>query len=330
MFGSLLASYVLGFITFAAAYLQTPAAGLVILPKAKTIPGTALVKDGSLDLEKMANLLSVIGVEDGEPHTNLILQIIVSWKFLPILQHFLISFLFSIFTALLYVNFHQSILHLARDRSKSSWDFLIAILIGISFGFSMIFPFSVVFWVGALTVLVLIRKRAELVGYWVHIGEEVAKSADLAVPSESNASQRAERDRKLNSIIAEIKAPLATTDNPVLKSWKHAGRYYVWAAGLTMTIVPFLWFLFDFVRVIIMGGEVASPILSIRNLLLINVTFCAGLCGFLFSSLLKATRDMPSKEDSEEDDKLETDLTNLLTPVRNSRKSQNTNELREA
>ena len=73
-------------------------------------------------------------------------------------QYLLVSILFAMYTALLYITYHQSIIYLSYDRGKSYVDFLIAGMIGVFFGLSMIAPFLTLAFIGSMTTLILLYK----------------------------------------------------------------------------------------------------------------------------------------------------------------------------
>ena len=115
MFGSLLASYVLGFIGFSA-------------PKA-----AAVFAGGSLKV-----------------------------LFPEVLTYLLISMTFAYLTAGLYISYHVGILTMPHlPFSNLRWDFMVALLQAVLFGFSMLLPLWLPIWISFVLFAALARQRRE-------------------------------------------------------------------------------------------------------------------------------------------------------------------------
>jgi hypothetical protein len=317
IFGSLLASYVLGFIGFATVHVQRPTSFILVpttnqelVAKATDEGVIQIAKLSRFTLNDIAQLFSVVTADQGL-QVNLLLRSLSTFGFLMVLQTLSISILFSIFTALLYVNFHQSILYLSLDQRKAAYDFIIAISIGICFGLSMIFPMSVMFWIGCLTLLVFIRKRALLREYGEHVCIEVARAGGWTVPSQSPSHHR-QIDEIVAIILPKVNAALlACTTNAVVRSWGRVGRWYMWLGIAIVILVPLGVFFGDLAS----GGTYMRTESELRWLVAGNVILCSAVACFLLRFLLKATSIMPSKAD-EENSEIDRVLNGILKPIK--------------
>lgn len=127
MFGSLLASYVLGFIGFAAAY-STPAVSPLSAGNFFSLEELYLLRD----------------------------QALVRAPF------FFISITFAYVTAGLYVAYHAGILtmpHMPLERL--SFDFALALSQALLFGISMLYPMAFPFWLGVTLLFAALRQLQE-------------------------------------------------------------------------------------------------------------------------------------------------------------------------
>jgi len=130
MFGSLLASYVLGFLTFAAAY---SGAG------SDFFPGETLQKWGQVF-----------------PFLDQIPQILIRSPF------FFISITYAYVTAGMYVTYHAGILtmhHMPFEHLR--YDFALALSQALIFGISMLHPMAFPFWLGITLLLATFRQHQE-------------------------------------------------------------------------------------------------------------------------------------------------------------------------
>jgi hypothetical protein len=201
--------------------------------------------------------------------------------------------MFSAYTALLYVNFHQSILYLSLDQRKSSLDFLLAILIGICFGLSMIFPLSSMFWVACLAVGVLLRKRALLTDFGKHVGRRIAEQAGIVVERGSGpGDEEAAWSRELKPIVQELRKLLPTSGHPVVKSWGPVSGF-VWFAVALMGAIPLGLFASD----VGLGWAYDPDQVALRVLLGFNVLYCITMLIFFLVRLVVATRIMPTQDE---------------------------------
>lgn len=282
MFGSLLASYILGFIAFAAV-LHLP-------PRPDGLPNQ--ISDALVD----ALTLHSFGL----------------WVFL---QNIVISILYSSFTALLYVNFHQSIVYMALDQRKASYDFFIATLIGITFGISMVFPQSVIFWLGVLTLLAFIRKITLLKEYGRHVCLDVAKEAGWNMPKGTSPYDAKQREEIVATVKPILQKELLASNSRVAKSWGHVGALYMWVAiGVTLA-VPILMYILGSIRGVgtselifkFPGGPAWEFFANLGLSLIVLV--------ILIVSLIRAGHTMPSREELE-DQVLDLELNEILKKVR--------------
>ncbi len=234
VFGSLLASYVLGFISFASVYVQ-PSAKYHFKPKEPGQLISAIAGNDKLALNELAGMFSIDATDQGL-YVNLLLKTIFSINILMIVQQLLISVLFAALTALLYVNYHQSILYLSADQRKSSIDFILAIAVGISFGVSMIFPLSTIFWLGLLSVFVF-RRRDVLVAEFIdHTALQIASVVGRSVqPGTNPGDENKNRTRIVGRIIPQIGAALRSSENAIIGSWMGATTWR-WNALIAMRL----------------------------------------------------------------------------------------------
>lgn len=129
VFGSLLASYILGFVGFAAN---------IIAENGQTTPWRIF--------DPLFGTLDGTGVQ----------EIYTLWI---VFLYLFISMTFSMFTAAIYYNYHQSLLFLPADQRSSHLDFVLSLSIAVFFGISMIMPRFSLTLVGFALILVLLRRR---------------------------------------------------------------------------------------------------------------------------------------------------------------------------
>lgn len=275
VFGSLLASYILGFISFASA-------------SAVATPG----------------------------HINLIMTSLFSWTSIVILQQLLISILYSAFTALLYVNFHQSILYLSTNQRKSSTDFILAMAIGISFGISMIFPLSTIFWLGLLTAGVFLRRDNLLKAFTGHVALKIAEETGGKILAGSAPGGEQDSQKNLiEPIIPEVMKALMSSQHPVIRSWV-SETTWGWKVGIgAMVSLPIAAFVAELIYWYFFGTLWLLGDYYLRTATTANVAGCAAVSVFFLRRQYVATHTMPSQE-NREDTKLDDALNNLLRPVK--------------
>lgn len=265
VFGSLLASYVLGFVAFAAFYIQSPQA------------------------------LHVGSTPAVNPMHLILLPIVL-------LEYLLISINFSIFTALVYFNYHHSIMFISSDQRKASIDFLISVFIGVGFGLSMLFPRAFMLFIAVLIVWVLCRQWFLLKPYWHHLADNLNLLSTDSNPVDATA--RRTDDKKA---IELVRKALSDSKNPVLRSWGGGGRRtWLYAYALGMILVSLFISLACAINIDYRMGCDA-----------LNVVFCLILVWKLFTTLFKASQQMPA-QDEQYEAQLVHDLDDLLARVKRS------------
>lgn len=315
VFGSLLASYVLGFISFAAVYVQ-PSAKYHFKIKEPDELISAIAANPMLTMGDLAKKFSIDATDQGL-YVNLLLKTIFSINILMIFQQLLISVLFAAFTALLYVNYHQSILYLSADQRKSSNDFILAIGVGISFGVSMIFPLSTIFWLGLLSVFVF-RRRDVLVAEFIdHTALQIASEiGQIVQPGANPGDEEKNRARVVGRIVPQIREALQSSENPIIVSWMGTTTWR-WNAVIGLMLgLPVALFTLELVTVMM-----SHPFELSRNaqiwVVLANTICCAAASAFLLGRQINATHVMPSQED-EEDTDVDQEMNSLLLKIKES------------
>lgn len=163
VFGSLLASYLLGFVAFSLGFvafssqMSASTEGTVHVDAADTHP-TLRILSAFLRLGGVSDL-GTIGLS------------------------LTISVFFALFTALLYYRYHQSVLYTATNLRHSATDFLLAGFVGLTFGASMVAPLAFPGWVTLAVAFALWRRRRILVGHWQYM-------AGALIPPEALAGGR--------------------------------------------------------------------------------------------------------------------------------------------
>lgn len=187
MFGSLLASYVLGFIGFFATH------------------GPELIKH--FTIEELATTLSYL----------------------------FISFSFAYLTAGFYLSYNAGILTMpTMPLENLRFDFLLALSQAIAFGFSMLFPTSLLFCLGLTWLFALVRQHTEY--------------KRLAAKFQTEYGNRIQDERRADVLAAEKKARrefARTLDNLLkgyskLSGWRDTRGTMWWGAvGLALAGVAF-------------------------------------------------------------------------------------------
>lgn len=298
VFGSLLASYVLGFMGFAALY---PA------PAVEKFP------------------------------LNSFLKTLATANFAMIFQVLMVSVLFSAYTALLYVNYHQSILYLSQNQRKSYLDFLLAITIGFFFGLSMTFPLSTMLWIGLLTICVFARRRALISDYAEYVAERIATEAQVTFNAGTGLGDDKEhRAKVIRGIISDVKKALDNSNNPIIKSW--VGKtLFVWVAVWIMVLIPAVAFLVEFFYIVAWGLQssaadkpkdaFAFEFKVVMVLLILNICYCAATSALLLWRLRATSADMPSHQENG-DVNLDQTLDALLLPIKDRLQKEETAKVR--
>jgi hypothetical protein len=269
VFGSLLAAFILGFVGFVAVYLQS--AGRIGSPT---------------ELAQGVDTLARVSLyPDG----------------IVMLQYLAISVQFSFYTALMYFNYHQSIMYLSSDQRKTAVDFIISVVIGLLYGISMLFPLATIFCIGVVTTAVLFRKYSLLRPYWLHLAHQLGKiQIDLDPTRGTSQSEDKRHGRR-----AVAKALLAKDNSPVLRSWGSSGGILAWAVACIMWVGPLAgWAYARYYNV-----QWASDQTIMANTAVIGI-----VAAFLFVALWRATMAMPSKQEDEAE-KLDDELDQVLNKL---------------
>ncbi|MBV9826812.1 MAG: hypothetical protein JO001_14220 [Alphaproteobacteria bacterium] len=266
VFGSLLASYVLGFVGFVAVYIQPPKRFVV-----------TSVKDGVFEIAEKTPELATISQVQWYPEGVLTLN------------YLCISAIFSMFTALLYFNYHATNMHLTSDQRTSAYDFFISVLIGVGFGFSMIVPLSLMFCIALLTVFALWRKSKVLRPVWLHIAAVRGALVRGIDPRDRTALTRYE-----HRVTKSVAKAFAAKDNDE--------RLQGWGKLVTPVIGGFTTLMLA-ISAIAFGMKFFAPNLNYvgkRELLTGNLLICLLMMIFLVWQLLASARRMPAPDQDSE------------------------------
>jgi hypothetical protein len=135
MFGSLLASYVVGFIGLIAAQLAGPSLNHVMEEAVRVLlPNIQFASSNPNRMEEVMRIL------------------------LPSIQYASISVAFAYLTASMYLSYHGGILTMHLPLSRLGFDFFLALAQPFVFGFSMLFPGCFPVLLGVLLLAVSIRQ----------------------------------------------------------------------------------------------------------------------------------------------------------------------------
>lgn len=311
VFGSLLASYILGFIGAVAVYLQSPEKFRITSLSQKALQ--EVLSTPKLTVQDLAQLFGVERVSD-DASINTLSRITLFPDSAIILQYLLISFLFSIFTAVVYFNYHQSILYLSSDQRKSSLDFLLSVLIGVCFGGALLFPMFVMFALGLLTLSTLFRKRALLKEYWRYIMDEM----HLVAVSSYKGTEKKQAEQ---AAMREVASALKGSDNVVLQTWGESGATAAWLAGWIMCLVPFGVFLV--IKLASAAEYLHLPYLG-WGIVTLNMIFCGVAAFRLYKTLVASTEKMPSRTEKE-GELLDNSLNGALIGIRSRHQNSQKN-----
>ncbi len=138
VFGSLLAAYVLGFVSVVFTLVQSKNSG-----------GTYFFL---LSFWRASDWLTMV----------------------TCVQYLLNSVTFSVLTAFFYFTYQQSVLHLDNDYRKSYLDFVWAGAVGVLFGITMVFPYTSLSVFGAMILGAIFYKSKRFKEFWKIISGAVA------------------------------------------------------------------------------------------------------------------------------------------------------------
>lgn len=309
IFGSLLASYLLGFIAFVS---------ITVLP-ASTYRFVAkdpekLVYDVAGKELTMRTLAEVFKLEttDQGLHVNLLLKIMQTPAILIVLQQLSISVLYAAFTALLYVNFHQSILYLSTDQRKSALDFILAMAIGVCFGLSSIFPLSTLFWLAVLTLLVFRRRHTLVQTYINYVALRIGGEWGLRSEGGEPGDDRQHKRDVEGQIGPMVRARLDSSTHEVVRSWiGPVGGLGKLVPILTIAIAVVL-----FLSELAYGPPFERGAVQLVMLVALNTILCFTLIIYLARRLWIATELMPSQQGDDDDKRLDGEVDRLLEPLK--------------
>ncbi len=251
-FGSLLVAYLLGFITFAAALFLPPQQG---------------------------------------DYPLLLAQSVTTHNFLLFYQQILTSAIFSCFTALLYISFHQSLVYLSLDLKDAAKDFILSLSTGLLFGLSMLFPLTIMFCISLLTFLALVRKVAALKHYGEHVCVEVASRAGWHIPGSSPIGKKIRREI-VKWVMPIVMAELRATPDPVVSSWGRGFTPFTFIATTLIMTISLLLFVLEWANdsVTILFSEAMDMLVNV------NVVLTTVVAIYLFSLLMRAGGNLASEQ----------------------------------
>lgn len=246
VFGSLLAAYILGFLAFIAPYVQP--------------------------FQGSQGDCFIVGINFGS-----FLHLSACNDLTKIAQYLVNSLIFSIYTALIYLIYHQSISYISTNYQESYSDFLTALWVGVFFGLSMLFPMMMLFFVGCLILVVLNKKRRLLKPYLNHFADKAHLVDDATDPQNKDDLDKARR---------HIMQALSQKSNPVLKSWSKVGGLGAWLAGGMLVVIPVIFLILTTIYPQLPG----KFILPLANL---AVSSAAAITAYTL--LKRAVKRMPSR-----------------------------------
>jgi hypothetical protein len=212
VFGSLLAAYLLGFVS----------ACFTIIQVGRT--------------SKYYYLQNFVSLMRGEPQvapTTIELQSVDIDPLIVCLQYLLNSISFSVLTAFFYFTFQQTVLHIETDFRKSYFDFIWACLVGIFFGFTMLFPFTSLFVFGLVIFCASIYKWLRFRGFWWGLAETVTG----AKRGSKDAAKVDAAKMAINKKLRETTSNNAT-EHLVIKQWRAAPQWQTLIGGIVLIIMP--------------------------------------------------------------------------------------------
>jgi hypothetical protein len=310
VFGSLLASYVLGFVGFVFAYLQ-PDKKFVVNARQPLIKSTqngqpseevqtdflSKLMNGNFDaaeLRRIFNERIVLDINNSNISNSPLFVSELTFDLIVIISVFLIiSVTYSIVTALYYFNYHRIIMHVGQNRASSIWDFIISLSIGALFGLSLILPLASVFFLGCLFSLSLLRKRVLIRKYASTIAHKIYAVTDAATTD-------AETDDELHTVqnVSEenqkkVLSTFSISENRIIKTWVAQEKYSVYVGVAVMMLFPTAIFF------LLKKGlfDVPSTVQ-----MMINTVALILLCLWFVRALKSASAQMPASGTKEQED----------------------------
>jgi hypothetical protein len=244
VFGSLIASYILGFVAFALTTAQIqPDSSIetvsILFRMDSSDKSDALgpEKASASDLEtaKAFNLEKSLALEviKRQPVTSMVglynpfVQGAVediglySMKAFLVANYVLISLIYSMFTALIYFVYHQSVLFVAGDQRRASWDFILSLAIAILFGISMLLPFLALPIFILAVVLTLKKKTATSIEFSEKVADKIVDSATIPnINSKFGGGQHDETENTaVRKKVALMIVEMCAAESGVVRTW---------------------------------------------------------------------------------------------------------------
>jgi hypothetical protein len=182
VFGSLLASFIIGFITFAP---------------------TIQISDG----------YTLLGLSQ-------------------ILQVLSISAIYTLYTSTMYMTYHQNILHIPAKKSNSSYDFMLAALLGFSYGATSFDPLLTFPLIPLSLFLAYWRARFVVRNFQTYLVDIFVTLANVKSPDLIDTNK--------NEFRTYLNTAFAKSKNPIVKSFNYKDT---WFNGFSIAFVIFIAFL---------------------------------------------------------------------------------------
>lgn len=222
MFGSLLASYVLGFIAFLVA--AQPRAISQALP----LGGPATVAAATSPTIEPGPSVS-IPLQSDEPGYARLPRLI------PYLFYVLISLSFTYLTVAMYVTYHVGILTMPHTPlERLAFDFALSLLPALCFGLAMVVPALYITLVTVTLTATLVRQAYEIRKLIEHLERQYPRASSTTTEVQGAAARAGEQVRRQR--FSEIRRCLR--GNAVLSGWQPV-RGWVWAGHALLLGIAF-------------------------------------------------------------------------------------------
>jgi hypothetical protein len=215
MFGSLLASYVVGFIGLIAAQLAGPSLNHVMEEAVKVLLPN--IQFASSNPNRMNEVMKIL---------------------LPSIEYASISVAFAYLTASMYLSYHGGILTMHLPLSRLGFDFFLSLAQPFVFGFSMLFPGCFLVLLGLLLLAVSYRQ------YKGH--RELAKSFyRLICKRQTSIDEETTRiqDSRENTFRKDFADLLKQKKYNALSGWKPVNKWVVILSIICCFVGLVIWYL---------------------------------------------------------------------------------------
>lgn len=219
MFGSLLAAYVLGFLSFASATTDTT-----------VISATAdITKDIIRNQEQVRQVLELLLIR---------------------LPYLFISVTYAYITAGAYVTYHGGILTMPFFQlEKLSFDFLLALSQAVFFGFSMLYPTTFPFWLGFTLIITAFRQYYGYKQVTSFVYDELSKKQSNEPTAKVDEQRRDEKRREvrnkhkkdLKNFRKEFRKTIKDYDR--FSSWQPMPKAVLVAGIILLFFTPAIWWI---------------------------------------------------------------------------------------